>query len=271
MYSFCRAAVLWCGLLVMMMCALLPCVRMTAEQADQTYHHVKNTAERMVSIISHLLDMNAIERGGISVHLEAVDVAPLLDAVVRDNAAAALAKDIDVSVEAASVLVRADKHLLREVMDNLVSNALKYSPRGTRVCARTRSASHLRKADLLADTPHVYIEVQDEGPGLSDDDKSKLFGKFARLSAKPTGGEHSTGLGLSIVKKLVEAMNGRVWCESTLGEGAMFIVALPLAAAETTADANADANADAPRHSTHLHTPHLHTSHLHTPQQREES
>jgi signal transduction histidine kinase len=71
--------------------------------------------------------------------------------------------------------------------------------------------------------------VQDEGAGLSEEDKAKLFGKFARLSARPTGGEHSTGLGLSIVKKLVEAMNGRVWCESELGKGATFTVELPLA------------------------------------------
>ena len=71
------------------------------------------------------------------------------------------------------------------------------------------------------------MEVQDEGPGLSAEDQKKLFGKFARLSAKPTGGEHSTGLGLSIVKKMVEAMNGKVWCESELGRGATFIVEFP--------------------------------------------
>jgi two-component system, sensor histidine kinase and response regulator len=69
--------------------------------------------------------------------------------------------------------------------------------------------------------------VQDEGEGISQEDMKKLFGKFARLSARPTGGEHSTGLGLSIVKKMVEAMGGRVWCESELGKGATFIVELP--------------------------------------------
>ncbi|HRI32007.1 MAG TPA: ATP-binding protein, partial [Candidatus Kapabacteria bacterium] len=73
----------------------------------------------------------------------------------------------------------------------------------------------------------VWIAVQDEGPGLTDDDKQKLFKKYTRLSAKPTGGEHSTGLGLSITKKLVEGMNGRIWCESVHGQGAAFIVELP--------------------------------------------
>jgi signal transduction histidine kinase len=74
------------------------------------------------------------------------------------------------------------------------------------------------------------VEVQDEGPGISAEDMQKMFGKFARLSAQPTGGEHSTGLGLSIVKKLVEAMQGKVWCESapeTGRKGATFVVELP--------------------------------------------
>ena len=75
----------------------------------------------------------------------------------------------------------------------------------------------------------IRIEISDQGPGLTDDDMKKMFGKFARLSAQPTGGEHSTGLGLSIVKKLVEAMNGKVWCESEPGKGATFIVELPAA------------------------------------------
>ena len=76
----------------------------------------------------------------------------------------------------------------------------------------------------------LSCEIQDEGPGLSAEDQKKLFGKFARLSAKPTGGEHATGLGLSIVKKMVEAMNGQVWCESELGQGARFVVQFPITA-----------------------------------------
>jgi signal transduction histidine kinase len=73
----------------------------------------------------------------------------------------------------------------------------------------------------------IRIEVQDEGPGLTNEDKDKIFGKFTRLSAKPTAGEHSTGLGLSIVKKMVEGMNGKVWVESEFGKGATFILLLP--------------------------------------------
>ena len=103
-----------------------------------------------------------------------------------------------------------------QVFENLVSNAVKYSPPGKKIFVR-----------LKAEAGVVRFEVEDQGPGLSKEDQKKLFGKFARLSAKPTGGEHSTGLGLSIVKRLVEAMNGKVWCESELGMGAKFIVTIP--------------------------------------------
>jgi signal transduction histidine kinase len=109
-----------------------------------------------------------------------------------------------------------DPSITVQVLENLVSNAVKYSPPGKNIFVR------LKKQPSVA-----RMEVQDEGPGLSAEDQKKLFGKFARLSAKPTGGEHSTGLGLSIVKKMVEAMNGKVWCESELGRGATFIVEFP--------------------------------------------
>jgi signal transduction histidine kinase len=114
-----------------------------------------------------------------------------------------------------------DEQAFQQVIDNLISNAIKYSPHQKNVWVRVLSQRY--------DDGKIVgrIEVQDEGEGISADDMKKLFGKFARLSAQPTGGEHSTGLGLSIVKKMVEAMNGRVWCESELGKGATFIVELP--------------------------------------------
>ncbi|MBY0424885.1 MAG: ATP-binding protein, partial [Cytophagales bacterium] len=74
------------------------------------------------------------------------------------------------------------------------------------------------------------ISVMDQGPGLNEDDFKKIFGKYQKLSAKPTGGEASTGLGLSIVKKYVEAMQGKVWAENREGLGASFIVEFPVGA-----------------------------------------
>jgi signal transduction histidine kinase len=143
----------------------------------------------------------------------------------------------------AELRVYADKQVLEEIFENLISNAVKFSPFGKNVYVRVRN-SHLPLAighwsgdSLTTNTPmtndqytndHIRIEIQDEGQGISADDKEQLFKKFTRLSARPTGGEHSTGLGLSIVKKMVEAMDGRVWCESEPGNGATFIVELPV-------------------------------------------
>jgi signal transduction histidine kinase len=96
--------------------------------------------------------------------------------------------------------------------------------RSIRRCWREAFGNTLVRLKRVADG--VRCEVADEGPGLSSEDQKKLFGKFARLSVKPTGGEHATGLGLSIVKRMVEAMNGEDWCESELGHGATFLVQL---------------------------------------------
>jgi signal transduction histidine kinase len=104
-------------------------------------------------------------------------------------------------------------------MDNLLSNAIKYSP------AQTTITVTLSKRDTF-----LRCEVRDEGAGLSESDQNNLFGKFARLSAQPTGDEVTTGLGLYIAKKLTEAMNGTITCQSELGKGSTFIVEFPVLA-----------------------------------------
>jgi signal transduction histidine kinase len=124
----------------------------------------------------------------------------------------------------------ADRGAVSQVFENLLSNALKFSPSGTTVTLVARYSEDNSTCCGDGSSPGcIRVEVRDEGPGLDAEDMAKLFGKFARLSAQPTGGEHSTGLGLSIVKRLVEGMQGRIWCESEREKGAVFIVELPAA------------------------------------------
>ncbi|MGB0522897.1 MAG: 7TM diverse intracellular signaling domain-containing protein [Flammeovirgaceae bacterium] len=110
-----------------------------------------------------------------------------------------------------------DQNYLESILDNLISNAIKFSPTN-------------RKVDLsitdLSDKK-VMISIKDEGPGFSNEDKQKLFRKYQRLSAQPTGGESSTGLGLSIVKKYVYLLGGTIQVESKQNEGACFKVTIP--------------------------------------------
>jgi signal transduction histidine kinase len=194
------------------------------------------TIDRMIELVRNLLDINAIERGGITLSPLRVDFTALVRDVLAEYRYHAEEKSLTlVFDETTHIIGRADTKALRQIVDNLISNALKYSPKGKRVMARlsqheTSEFMAVDQRDILARPKRVAVvrlEIQDEGEGISEQDMKRLFGKFARLSARPTGGEHSTGLGLSIVKRLVEAMGGRVWCESELGRGATFIVEMP--------------------------------------------
>ncbi len=214
--------------------------RMTDNDIKGHFQSIGDVARRMTKIIANLLDVNAIERGGLSLNPTSFDIVPKVLALVQDYTNRATEKNITLHTELPdSSVVYADEQAMMQVMENLLSNAVKYSPHGKNVFVRiTTGGKEIRKQNVGAvsavipqplspiSCPSLRLEVQDEGQGISPDDMQKLFGKFARLSARPTGGEHSTGLGLSIVKKMVEAMNGKVWCESEFGKGATFIVEL---------------------------------------------
>ncbi len=189
------------------------------QQTREITEQISMTADRMLELVKNLLDINRLESGGMQFESVKFNIAPLVEGTIGQYKTYAEAKNITLhyAAEALSSIVFADEQAMIQVLDNLISNAVKYSPHGKNVFVRIASGLDA-----------VRVEVQDEGQGISDEDKKKLFGKFARLSARPTGGEHSTGLGLSIVKRMVEAMDGRVWCESELGKGATFIVELPM-------------------------------------------
>ncbi|OQY53014.1 MAG: hypothetical protein DRR08_10735 [Candidatus Parabeggiatoa sp. nov. 2] len=186
------------------------------EIADQ----IVTSSRQMFELVKNLLEVNAIESGKINVSLNVLDIRPTLQWVVNQSIEMAKAKNITLQFQCLEKHYHAlvDKNILRQVFDNIISNAVKYSPYGKHIYVRLRQ-----------DDKYVRCEIQDEGLGLSLEDQQKLFGQFTRLTPKPTGGEHSTGLGLFIVKKLVDSMHGKVWCESELGQGTTFIVELKVA------------------------------------------
>lgn len=192
---------------------------LSPEEIAELTGEILNLSGRMFDIIVELLDINALEQGERIIETAPTDVVEIIEATKEIYRRKSDEKNIVIKtrVLGAPLIANTNSTTFARVLDNLVSNAVKYSPTGTIVTINAFAAGSL-----------VYIEVCDQGLGLSEDDKSKLFGKFARLSAKPTGGEHSTGLGLSIVKKLVGLMGGDVYAESEgVGKGAKFIVTLP--------------------------------------------
>ena len=182
---------------------------------------IHESAGRVLAMVQDLLDVNRLESGTVRLAFGPVDVRFAAERVMEGFAKAADRKGIALRLVAEPVLpdVIADAPALTQVFDNLVSNALKFSPAGSAV-----------RVLLGTVEDRVRIEVVDQGPGITGEDRQRLFTKYARLSAQPTGGEYSTGLGLSIVSKLVTEMHGTVRCESEAGEGARFVVELPTAA-----------------------------------------
>jgi signal transduction histidine kinase len=184
------------------------------DEIDDIANQIKDSSEYMFRLIVDLLDINAIEEGKLELSNEDCSVSLVLNQTVKRFEALAAKKNICILsnnlCSDASILI--DTSRLQQVMDNLVSNALKFSPMGLRIWINAE----------FADDGNIIFQIKDEGPGISEDDKKKLFNKFAKLSARPTAQENSTGLGLSIVKKLIQLMEGEIWCESELGYGTSF-------------------------------------------------
>lgn len=207
----------------------------STEERENFLQLINDSSTRALDLIGSLLSMEAIEQGGITIECETLNITGIIAALVHHYTPIAEKKSLRLHVEQPEHLTAfVESQTFHQVLDNLLSNALKYSPpeKNVRLKAATRlEPAYMPEPDEVVLMPNsVFIVVEDEGPGLTMDDKSRLFGKFARLSAQPTGGESSTGLGLSIVKRYVEAMNGSIWVVSEPGRGAAFVVSLPQSA-----------------------------------------
>lgn len=204
----------------MQMSAQLLRERMT-QAADsrpaQLCENICHSTGQLLAFVKEFLANSAADHG-FKPKSETVNLNDSVARAVQDYRDAARHKglDIHVALSPQPALGYADRNALSQVLDNLLSNAVKFSPGGTRITV-TVSPGPLGPE----------CAIQDQGPGFSAADKARMFRRYGRLSARPTGGEPSTGLGLSIVKKLVEAMKGELTCQSVPGEGTTFIVRLP--------------------------------------------
>ena len=180
--------------------------------------YIREAANRLTEMVDDLVSDAMADALNITIRREPVDIAVLVEEVAEANRPLASRKAQAITVAAPpDHAAMCDVDRIREAIDNLVSNAVKYSPIGGAI-------------DLLVarDADGIVVEVRDQGAGLSPEDISRLFGRFQRLSAKPTAGETSTGLGLSIVKRIVDLHGGRMAVESAgPGKGATFKMTLP--------------------------------------------
>jgi signal transduction histidine kinase/CheY-like chemotaxis protein len=182
--------------------------------------HIRDATKRLTSMVDHLISDAMADAFDITIRREAVDIAALVGEVADANQPLAVNKQQSITVSALpNLIATCDADRIREAIDNLISNAIKYSPIGGKISVQVDQAKS-----------KAAIRVVDEGAGLSPEDLGRLFGRFQRLSAKPTAGESSTGLGLSIVKRIIDMHGGEVTAQSSgPGQGSTFTITLPVA------------------------------------------
>jgi len=189
--------------------------KLSAEQ-QQASEIIWRGLNRMNEMIRKILDVKAVESQKVLLEFDYLNANEILPSIRNNFSLEAEQKDIDLcfETECNEPIIKVDRNYFNQVIENLVSNAIKFSQAHSRILIKTADSEST-----------IHIIVQDEGPGIPADELPQLFKKYHKLSTKPTAGEQSIGLGLSIVKKYVEVMNGNVWCESKVGEGTRFIVA----------------------------------------------
>ncbi|MBL3658856.1 sensor histidine kinase [Fulvivirga sediminis] len=197
---------------------LVSVIKIHPERIDEETMKYLNTIEysagRLNDMVTRILDVESMESNVLNVQFTEVDLSEILLGIISNYKLIAEEKSITLNYELNKpIIAEADEDLAYQILENLISNALKFSPRRTTVTI-----------NLTEEEGHSLFEVKDQGPGLSEEDKKKLFRKYQKLSARPTGNEISTGLGLSIVKKYTDAINAEIWCESEVKKGASFFV-----------------------------------------------
>jgi two-component system sensor histidine kinase/response regulator len=183
--------------------------------------NISNSTERMLSFVKEFLANQHAER--LQMRKQTLNLGDFVTLLTANHQAAAHAKKITLisQIPGTSVQVEGDREALTQVLENLVSNALKFTPQGGSV-------------EVIVEPPVAGMAkciVRDSGPGFTEQDRGKMFRRYGRLTARPTGDEPSTGLGLSIVKRLLDAMGGTIALAEGPGPGAEFIVSLPIAQA----------------------------------------
>ena len=201
----------------------------TKEQISERINEMQFSTKKMINLITELLDLNKFETGVFDKKLYQYDILPILKSQIKSYHNIAKSKGILINFQYDNLRAKPyiDEFMFTEVVENLLSNSVKYTYPNTQIVICAKSNKNC-----------IRIEFKDEGPGLTNNDKKILFNKFAKLSTKPTAGESTVGLGLSIVKKLVTEMNGKVWCESELGKGSTFIIEFPIIEKEEPAKMN---------------------------------
>lgn len=189
----------------------------TNVQQKELLSTIHDAADTLLFLVENLLDYSSVEAGVLQLECKETQLLDIVNKAVRLHSISASKKEITLQVinEGCTRPLLLDQNRISQVVDNLISNAIKFSPLKTQV-----------RILLQQDSAHTYLKVQDQGPGIPDSERDKLFKSFGRTSVRPTANEKSTGLGLVICRKIVESHQGTIAAHNLPNGGAEFCVTL---------------------------------------------
>ena len=207
------------------------------EKAQRMLKIAANNAERLVRLVNDMLDIERIESGKVEMTKQACDAAVLMGQAIEAMQNIAKQAGVTLSVSPLSVQLWADPDRIIQVLTNLLSNAIKFSPVGETVwltaelgsqeSAVSQSKIQNPKSKIQNPISYVIFQVRDHGRGVPPDKLETIFGRFQQVDASDSRKKGGTGLGLAICRSIVQHHEGRIWAESTLGEGSAFCFTLP--------------------------------------------
>jgi signal transduction histidine kinase len=205
-----------------------------ADMQHKFLQRIKANTERIGSMLNDLIGVSTIDAGQLKLQIEPLDVAEVIEDTIIGARAQLEEKEIvlDVDVDEDLPLVKADADYARQIMTNLLSNACKCSPVGGRI--RIGATAYDKREFGELTTGYLLVSITDSGGGIASEDQSRVFDRFYQAEQPLIAGLGETGVGLSIVKALVDAHGGRIWVESEMGVGSTFNYILPMAEGKST-------------------------------------
>jgi signal transduction histidine kinase len=190
--------------------------RLTADQ-QKAMDKILQASSNGEEMIRRILDVERHHIDGHRMQLENFDLTIFTEEIVDRFRPMATRKKINIHAEMPEkeLYLLSDKQLVSRICENLLSNAIKYTPKNRNIWI-----------SVSDDKDAVSIKVRDEGVGIKKEELPYLFSKYSKISSQPTDGEVSNGLGLSIVKRIVQELNGKIFCESEPGKGSLFTVVI---------------------------------------------
>lgn len=199
-------------------CKMLQSEKIKQDRRDTLFEMIRHASEDVLKLLNDLLDVSAIESGQMKLQLMQMNLTRLIEERVRFYQMSAEQKDITIEMKLDdSVFFEGDSGRLSQLMDNLISNAIKYSGRDSRI-----------RVTLQEFERYLEVGVEDEGVGIPEEEGHRLFEAFSNISSMPTGGESSTGLGLAICKNIVKLHKGEIGIKTPRDKGTHFYFCLPV-------------------------------------------